>query len=204
MIYIETKKELNTIVISSDSQIELGKTFIRFQEYYESPNPKFKNNIFTLGEYKYWYSKEYGADTYFTDWVGFNFPSQVLEPFRKGLFDPLTVYEKRLLNLLKYRDDDFYVVGANNSKILKHEISHALYYTNKNYQKNINNILTKNTKYLKKLKKFLLDKGYHPSVLHDEIQAYIISNDDFFVNNVSNNIVKSIHNLYKLYTKRNS
>ncbi|MEB3209634.1 MAG: hypothetical protein VKK63_12075, partial [Synechococcus sp.] len=82
------KQPFNSVWISADSQEELGNTFIRFQEHYESP--KFKEQIFTVGQVRSWYSSTYGANTYEKDWSGYNFPSTVLKPFRDGLFDPLT------------------------------------------------------------------------------------------------------------------
>ena len=111
------KQPYNSVWVWADSQEELGLTFMCFQEYYESTNPAFKNNIFTLGQLKRWYSETYGANNYQTTWVGFNFPSKVLIPFKEGLFDPLITEEKRLLDLFKYRSDDFYIIGAQNSRI---------------------------------------------------------------------------------------
>ena len=92
------QQPFSSVWVSADSQEELGNTFIRFQEHYE--NPHFKNQIFTLGQIRSWYSNTYGADTYQNDWSGFNFPSIILKPFREGLFDPLTDEEKALLNIL--------------------------------------------------------------------------------------------------------
>ena len=128
------KQPYNSVWICADSQEELGRTFIRFQEYYESPNPEFKGKIFTLGMVRQWYSIKYGADTYHHDWTGFNFPSKVLIPFKQGLFDPLTTEETELLNLFKYRNDHFYIMGAQNVETLRHELSHALYDSNIKYK----------------------------------------------------------------------
>ena len=139
-----SKQPHNSVWIKADSQKELADTFIRFQEHYESP--QFRNKIFTLGQLKNWYSIKYGADTYNKDWTGFNFPSRILEPFRQGLFDPLTKEEKRLIKLLKYRNDDFYIIGANSDSTLRHELTHALYHNNKDYRKKINQLLDSNKK----------------------------------------------------------
>jgi hypothetical protein len=110
------KQPYNSVWISADSQEELGNTFIRFQEFYESPNPNFLGKIFTLGMVRQWYSVKYGADTYHHDWTGFNFPSRILLPFKQGLFDPLTNEEIALLNLFKYRQDHFYISRAINAQ----------------------------------------------------------------------------------------
>lgn len=192
------KLKYNSVLISTNSTENLSKIFIRFQEYYEGP--KFKGKIFTLGQLKEWYSIKYGADTYYKDWSGYNFPSWVLEPFRKGLFDPLTKEEIYLLNLFKFRYDNFYIIGANDKETIRHELSHALYNYNKNYKNSIDDFCEKNKKDLVKLKNYLLKKGYHKDVINDEIQAYITDNDvEFIISNIKKEIIEKINHLYKKY-----
>ena len=194
------KQPYNSAWIWADSQEELGLTFMRFQEYYESTNPEFKNNIFTLGQLKRWYSETYGANNYQMTWVGFNFPSKVLIPFKEGLFDPLTTEEKRLLDLFKYRSDDFYIIGAQNNSTLRHELSHALYSSNIKYKKEIDSFLRKNQKKLKSTNEYILNKGYCKEVLNDEIQAYITDNDDNeLINLTCPTIIAGVNKIYKKY-----
>lgn len=197
-----TKQPYNSVWVSADSQKELGETFIRFQEYYESPNKKFRHQIFTLGQIKQWYSVEYGADLYSNLWVGFNFPSSVLIPFKDGLFDPLTDYEKSLLDLLKYRSDNYYIIGAQNKSTLRHELCHAMYDYIDSYKKEIDNFIYKNKSKFLKIKQYILDKGYHKDVINDEIQAYITDNDDYFIlNNLDPSIISGINKIYNKYKK---
>jgi hypothetical protein len=192
----------NSVWISADSQEELGRTFIRFQEYYESPNPDFRGKIFTLGMVRQWYSIKYGADTYHHDWTGFNFPSRILLPFKQGLFDPLTVEEIELLNLFKYRHDNFYIMGAQNSATLRHELSHALYDSNEKYRNEIDSYIKKNKRGLAKTRKYILDKGYAEEVLNDEIQAYVTDNDDqTIISSTDPHIILDINKIYKKYRK---
>jgi len=192
----------NSVWISADSQEELGRTFIRFQEYYESPNPDFKGKIFTLGVVRQWYSVKYGADTYHHDWTGFNFPSRILLPFKQGLFDPLTSEEIELLNLFKYRHDNFYIMGAQNDATLRHELSHALYDSNEKYKNEIDSYIKKNKKGLAKTRQYILDKGYAEEVLNDELQAYITDNDDqVIISNTNPHIILDINKIYKKYRK---
>lgn len=192
----------NSVWISADSQEELGKTFIRFQEHYESPNPNFRGKIFTLGMVREWYSIKYGADTYHHDWTGFNFPSRVLIPFKQGLFDPLTQEETELLNLFKYRSDHFYIMGAQNIDTLRHELCHALYDSNIKYRTEIDNYINKHKKQLAKAKKYILDKGYSREVINDELQAYITDNDDpGIINSTSPHIILDINNIYNKFRK---
>jgi hypothetical protein len=190
----------NSVWVLADSQEELGLTFMRFQEHYESTNPKFRDNIFTFGQLRHWYSETYGANNYHTTWIGFNFPSKVLIPFKEGLFDPLTAEENRLLELFRYRKDNFYIIGAQNSSTLRHELSHALYASNLKYRNEIDNFLKKNQKKLKDTNKYILEKGYCKEVLNDEIQAYITDNDDNkLINMTCSSVIAGINKIYQKY-----
>jgi hypothetical protein len=190
----------NSVWVWADSQDELGLTFMRFQEHYESSNPEFKGKVFTLGSLKKWYSETYGANTYHQHWVGFNFPSYVLNPFKAGLFDPLTTEETRLLDLFRYRQDRFYIIGAQTNSILRHELSHALYASNAKYRQEIDNFILQNKSKLKKTIKYILDKGYCKDVLNDEIQAYITDNEDAdIINYTCPTVIAGINRIYKKY-----
>lgn len=190
----------NSIWISADTQEELGLTFMRFQEFYESANPKFRNSIFTLGQLRHWYSENYGTNSYHKDWTGFNIPSRVLNPFKAGLFDPLTEEENNLLELLKYRQDSFYIIGAQDTATLRHELSHALYDYNIKYRNTINSIVSRYDKQLTKAKTYILNKGYTKEVINDELQAYITDNEDEFLKaNIPTKIINLINQTYEKY-----
>jgi hypothetical protein len=195
------QQPFSSLWVCADSQEELGNTFIRFQEYYESP--QFKGQICTIGQIRAWYSKTYGADTYQKDWTGFNFPSNILKPFREGLFDPLTNEEKSLLDLLKYRHDSFYIIGAQDEATLRHELSHAMYSYSIKYKISIDQLCKKYQKELKSSIKYILDKGYDKSVINDELQAYITDNEDaFFKTNINPTIVEQFNQLYQYHSKQ--
>jgi hypothetical protein len=194
------KQPYNSIWISADSQKELGETFIRFSEYYESSNPDFRNKIFTVGHLKQWYSEEYGYDGYTEYWSGFNLPSVSLKPFRSGLFDPLTPYEQNLLDAIKYKHGNFYIIGAQEQSVLRHELSHALYAHSEKYRNEINSYIKKNAKRFSKIQKYILDHGYCKHVLNDEIQAYVTDNDDrFILNNLDPDLISGINKIYQRY-----
>jgi len=176
------KQKHNAVLISADSQEELADSFMRFQEHYE--NPYWAGKIFTVGQVKKWYSERYGADTYRFDWHGFNFPSFVLDFFKEGLFDPLTENEQRVLSFFKYRNDDFYIIGSNTDDVLKHELNHALFYTNKDYKKQVDSLIDSNKKHLKKALDHILKLGYHKKVLNDELQAYCLDEGYFEKHNI--------------------
>lgn len=201
MLHI-TKQPYNSVWVKADSQDELGLTFMRFQEHYESANPTFRNNIFTVGQLKRWYSETYGSNCYHIHWVGFNFPSSVLVPFKEGLFDPLTAEEQKLLELLRYRKDNFYVIGAQDNSILRHELAHALYASDTKYRNEIDHFILKNKNKFKKASECILKKGYCKDVLNDELQAYITDNDDSDLINVTcPTVIAGINKIFNKYNK---
>lgn len=200
---LSIKKQIfNSVLISASSTEELAEAFMRFQEYYE--NPFWQDKIFTVGQFKEWYSKKYGADTYKSDWHGFNIPSEALEPFKKGLFDPLTKLENKLLNFFRYRNDKFYIIGANEDDILKHELCHVLYYSDDRYKKEINKILLSYKKEIKVAENHLIKKGYSKKVILDEIQAYILDGNYFEENKVRlpEKLKNDINKIFLKYQKR--
>lgn len=161
------------IQVICEDQLALTSLFLRFQEHYESP--KFRGKIFTLGQFRDWYARENGGFTYHTDWNGFNIPSYVLEPFIKGLFDPLTDEERQFLDLFKDRTDKYYIIGTHEdaSGTLDHEVCHGLYYINSEYQKEVDQVLFEMGDLLIPLKQWLLKSGYAVEVLEDECHAYV-------------------------------
>ena len=160
--------------VDFDCHIELSMTFLRFQEYYESP--EYRNKIFTLGEFKEWYSTDRGSFSYCDDWGGFNVPSHILDVFRVGLFDPLTDLEKKLLEAIPARRKPFYVIGTykgGDDNVLEHELRHGLYYTDLIYSTAVDLILAEVSDKLGPLKEYLAKLGYHEATIHDECHAYI-------------------------------
>lgn len=164
-------------LVRAKTQYDLATTFMRFQEYYESP--KFRGKIFTAQEYAAWYAEQNGSFSYVTDWSGFNIPSRVLTPFYNGQFDPLSQKERKLLRLLKNIRGRFYVIGVQTGAethhgTLKHEFVHGLFYTNPTYRKAVKKVLKKTD--ATELKNLLKKKhGYHSTVIPDEINAYVLT-----------------------------
>jgi len=198
---MKVKKITSKIIhVNFDTQEELARTFCRFQEHYESP--EFGGKIFTLGQYREWYSERYGGWTYYTDWNGFNIPDIVFEPFKKGLFDPLTEEEQKLLDLFKHRTGKFYVIGTHTSKqdeAIDHEICHALYYLDEEYRVAVSNIIEINpSNALNKLEEWLIKRGYAGSFLSDEVQAYLSCNIDYIHVKIGLEIPEEAEDLKKL------
>ena len=151
--------------------------FMRFQEHYEGPY--FRGKVFTIGQYKDWYSRENGGNTYEHDWGGFNIPDYVLSPFIKGLFDPLTEAEKEIVELFRYRTDKFYVIGTGvgEENSIDHEICHALYYTVPKYKIAVDEALDEWD--LTEIEDWLKNHGYCEEVLQDECHAYISADSKY-------------------------
>ena len=157
---------------------QLASTFLRIQECYESPH--FHGRVFTLEQFMDWYAaknknKEF---TYFDDWDGFNVPSTAFEPFYKGRFNPLLEKEKRLLHELRNLNvkDRFYVIGVASNKALKHEIAHALFFTDDRYRAAVCAAMRRFD--TSALRARILKEGYARHVVDDETQAYIIAPED--------------------------
>lgn len=158
---------------------ELASTFLRFQEHYESP--EFSGKVFSLEEYKQWYTKVNGKFSYYEDWVGFNVPGHILKPFYDGKFDPLSLKEDGLLHLFKDKTENFYIIGTsleNGAEYLKHEIAHGLFYLRPDYKKNVLEVLSRFEttgirEYIKNL-----NSGYSEAVLDDEANAYLVADLD--------------------------
>lgn len=178
MLYLK-KTPYNSYCVSADSTTELATAFLRFQEHYESPSDQFRGQVFTLGQYKLWYEKQYGWFSYYTDWSGFNIHSYVLEPFKEGLFDPLLPEEKNLVSLfINAPSEKFYIIGANSKDVLDHELNHALYAHSYDYSNEVNKIFDNHQEQIQVALQYLLDKGYCKYLLYDELQSYILDDDE--------------------------
>jgi len=168
-------------LLTFNSGYDLAMHFLRYQEFYESPNKKFKDNKFTIISYMEWYSKNNeDAFTYPADWSGFNIPSRVFdEVFELGIPDEnkYDVFMRYAYNSIRDKvDGDFYLMGAvkGDKTTVAHEMAHALWNLNPKYKSLMKeNIKKLSKKALKIIKKNLKDSGYTKEVISDEIQAYL-------------------------------
>ena len=172
----------NVFAVIVKDKYDRAMLFCRAQEYYESPNPKFRNKTFSIWDYMKWYNEKYGKGfSYGADWSGFNIPLKVItqcynklgkfeSPYDKVMYDIVVKINKKCLF------DDGYVIACGDTKgdTFKHEVCHALYYTDKDYKKRID-ALTKSLpqEHYNIFKKNLLEMGYTAKVIDDEIQAYL-------------------------------
>lgn len=176
----------NIFLLQFESRYDLALHFVRAQEYYESPNPKFRGQIFDIWDYMEWYSKGHNNNfTYATDWEGFNVPGKVLcELYEKTITLPgLNKYDYFMKNVCDFiakqlNGDNFYLIGAtfdeNSEAVIKHEIAHALWALSKKYrEEQTENIKQSNQKTINKLKNNIMELGYTEDVLDDEVQAFL-------------------------------
>ncbi len=162
-------------LIESKSRQDLAETFMRFQEYYESP--EFKGRFFSVDEFSHWYAKKYGAFTYARDWYGFNIPASVLEPFRQGQFNPLTVKEQNLLKLCGKADAGSYIIGVTPNaeyfqETIRHEFVHGAFHVNSFYRDEVKECVLDSR--IKEVAMGLKKMGYHQDVFADEANAYVL------------------------------
>ena len=202
-------------LVSCNSRYDLTMAFLRYQEYYESPNPRFWRKPFTITEYMAWYSKDRDKPyfSYTEDWGGFNMPTKMIqEVWDKGISDP-NHYDYLMRGILGMILDngaeDAYLIGTpekNKEQYLKHEIAHALFYTNKKYRDTMETMISKlPEKVYSEVKATLIRKGYTDIVIADEIQAYSSCNEDLaeFLDDEENTIAYAdfIDGVIKIYNK---
>ena len=163
------------------TQKSMTRSMVRFQEHYE--HPEFRGKVFTVRELRAWTLRTEKKFTYFTDILGFNLPSEVLEGFFAGDFDPLSKYEKAVLQAFSGRDMSkrFYIIATYKEGDIAHEISHGLYYTRPKYRKKVKEILADQAKMggMGDWYRAIVNMGYHEAVIQDEIHAYLMETQDY-------------------------
>lgn len=202
----------NIFFLTFTDQYDMCMFFLRYQEFYESPSPKFRNKQFQILDFMKWYSKKYGNGnfTYTTDWGGFNIPSSVIRDVINNGIQDRNIYDyemKRIYTECKKSSNDFYIIGAlkNHTKTIAHETAHGFFFLNQEYK-------TQATKLVKALPKeirqsinyWLKTKGYTPKVYIDETQAYLSTgfssfNFDNKLNNVLTKLSTPFVKLFKSY-----
>lgn len=157
------------------SQYWLTSTFLRFQEYYESP--KFQGQSFSLEEFQDWYvtTRQHHGFSYYTDWSGFNFPSRVTDSFLDVFKDASRKEEWLLDQIYSLTTGKFYVIGtyqdSKRDSVIQHEVVHALFYLHEDYAKSVTDLIQGFE--FATFKRVLIDMGYVENVLIDEINAYV-------------------------------
>jgi len=203
----QVKPKIYAVII--EDRYDRAMTFLRVQEFYESPNPAFRGNKdFSFTEYMKWYSKEYGRGfTYGMDWSGFNVPLEVAYNCYDSLTDRYTDYDDVMESIvhqlyeLNGDDCDGYMIGAGSTDgdTFQHEVCHGLYATNKQYKELVDEVTeTIEWQDYLEFEKNLLDMGYTAAVIPDEIQAYLAFGHDYkpFTKGVSKKVCNKLHKQY--------
>lgn len=164
--------------------------FCRYQEFYESPYEEIRNKFFTWEKFMLVYRNKWKKNlfTYPEDWSGFNIPSNIVEKGMNVFSKDKGPYDEIMKDIwyhcenypLKYGKPrtKWYLIGADSfkSSTMDHEIAHGLYYTNKEYKKNCDNLISniKPTHY-EKIRKKIVKMGYvdEKKIIDDEIQAFM-------------------------------
>ena len=162
------------------NQYELTSTFMRVQEFYESPFDNIKDKNFSWEDFFDAYVKN-GQLTYWKDWAGFNVSSEALLYFFFTF--SLTKRETELFNLLMSYNVDFekpfYLIGIYRNQDLSHELAHGLYSINENYRLEAQKLVAAlPPKEFNKRCQELATSLYAPEMFVDEIQAYGVSNKE--------------------------
>lgn len=177
-------KEADRIyMLNFERKYDLCMSFLRYQEYYESSNPRFHLKKFTLASYIAWYTKKYGSFSYCNDWTGFNLPVKIIDDVSALGIDDLNHYDALMAGIVGLikddsQSDECYLIGKSKENdsdgdVYQHEMAHALFYVNDQYAKEIKKLVFD-------LPKDIYDQffnnlnieGYAHTTIVDEIQAY--------------------------------
>lgn len=189
---------------------EMNMHFLRYQEYYESPSPKFRGKIFKILDFMKWYSLKHGNGnfTYMTDWAGFNIPSSVLQIVEQDEIEDWNHYDEEMRTVYEkcYRKyEDFYLIGAmgGNGNAIKHEIAHGFFYTLPEYKKEMSALVKSlDLKFRKKMELGLKNIGYTPKVYVDECQAFLSTGMSYNLPEVLKGENKPFIKLYNKYYRK--
>lgn len=155
------------------SQYLMASSLMRFQEHYESPNRRFRSKFFTVEDYMDWSAIRTGDFSYFRDWAGFNFPYACTMPF----VHDFTRKEHRICSIVEgkvQQSATCYIIAsvAGDNATLAHEIVHALFYFDFEYQARVRSLFRSHRSQLSYLRRHLLS-DYHRSQVLDETNAYL-------------------------------
>jgi hypothetical protein len=157
---------------------EMGLTFFRMAEFYESPYDTIFRKTFSIEDFLDAYTEDDGYFPFIADWPAFNIPGKYVNEFYEN-FD-LTKREKSLLRSIYQNigDKPFYLISnlKHDTESFDHELCHALYYTNEEYKRQVLELLAPmNTAQREWLETKLLSMGYpeNPWIMEDELNAYL-------------------------------
>lgn len=155
----------------------LAMAFIRIQEFYESPDATVRGGHNTLEDLIDRELQEKGEWTYLDNWGGFNVPGHVWNHFFSRYPDVRPKEDAMRRELGRAAPADlFYVVGSPADEpvsTMEHEFRHGLWYLYDGYRRPMIELMRRYP--TAGLRKQILKLGYHPSVIDDEVQAYVLT-----------------------------
>lgn len=164
--------------VTFEDQRELAATFLRFQEFSESPD--YHGKVFTADEYLASPAAMALPEPYLDFWDGFNIPGWVFRVFECGLFDPLSANERRLVEFMASLAEpcEFAcVIGTKpgDDVTLNHEVAHGIYYVDPAYRLAAQGIIAAagGLEGFPDVVSFLKSIDYADRVMLDELHAYL-------------------------------
>ena len=161
------------------TQYELTATFMRLQEFYESPSPAIRRKVLSLEEFMDAYAAHYGNFDYHTAYTGFNVPGITLGKFFNAYVGRLTRHEDRLFRMLTRWVPHFwgdahpyYLVGIFRDEEMDHELAHAFYGLHARYRQRMDSAV-RSRRDIRRIRAGLRSQGYNAGQYLDEAQAYL-------------------------------
>lgn len=162
-----------------DTPADLGRPFVRLQEYFESPSKLFRRKLFTLKKFKAWYAEHHGKGkfSYYTDYNGYNVPGDIVNAFFCLYADSLTSDEISLLKMLTKTSSDYYVIGSpsDSADTIDHELAHAFWYLFREYREGMISMMESYD--FGSIFRYLRKRMYATDMLADEASAYLMFDD---------------------------
>jgi hypothetical protein len=179
MKYKTVKITDRIIAVVVPDDYDRAMLFCKVQEFYESPNPRFRQSKFSIWDYQRWYARNHsGCFSYTKDFVGFNLPLVVVKKCLEvnGLETPYDEVMSKIAERFFKSGERTYLIGVDSLKdsTFDHELCHALYYVDDEYRIKMDELTaTIGKSSIVRFKENLKSMGYCKGVLKDEIQAYM-------------------------------
>lgn len=196
----EIRPDVFAVVIKNG--YERAMLFCRVQEFYESQGASFRDKKFSIWDYFRWYSSQNsGCFSYPSDFVGFNLPLVVAKKCYQinEIETPYDIEMKKIVDDLYKEGRRGYIIGVDSLEncTFKHELAHALYYSDLNYKSRMDDVTKTISQFnVSKLKRNLHSIGYCSKVFKDEVQAYMSTEINRKITKGMKN-KKSIHQKYR-------
>lgn len=186
-IFELTEPYKDIFIASFYSSYQLGMSFVRMQEFYESPYKEIRGKYFTLENFMDIYHLYFNTKSfdYHTRFKGYNFNGFNLLNFIR-VFRRSEKYfrekERHLINAIFHFTDykkleRQYLIGClkEDENVIEHELSHALYSLDPIYREQSKEIVNRmSSEFREKVRNNLKKSMYSELMFEDEIIAYAL------------------------------